>query len=254
MEATVNLDSENLNDFLRCLTNLREVCNDVDIRSGVVRQRSNDLTSVFEMDLTPLLTADATFAITDLKKKLDLLKTFQNQDINLEIVDNGAGDSYFKFSDQYSSIKFIAPTLEFMDNKWMSDEELQNIFSMNEDDLIMQTEISSIITDRIKLVTDNFNTEAIQVIFTGEEASIVASTQSRDQFAKFIEGIPTNVILENSSSNLTTVPFSIDHDTDVVFKMFKDPNQAVSLNKISTTLGDIDISVYARSSIMSDED
>jgi len=118
----------------------------------------------------------------------------------------------------------------------------------------MQTEISSIITDRIKLVTDNFNTEAIQVIFTGEEASIVASTQSRDQFAKFIEGIPTNVILENSSSNLTTVPFSIDHDTDVIFKMYKDPNQAVSLNKISTTLGDIDISVYARSSIMSDED
>jgi len=204
------------------------------------------------MDLSPLLT-DVTLAITDLKKKLDLLKTFQNQDVNIEIVDNGNGNSHFIFSDQYSSIKFVSPTLEFMDNKWMSDDELQNIFSMSDDELILQTDLSSIITDRIRLVTENFNTQAIQVIFDAETASIVASTQSKDQFAKFIEGIATNVVFENCSSNLSTVPFSIDHDTDVEFKMYKDPNQAVSLNKTSTTLGDIDINVYARSAIVGDE-
>ena len=253
MEATLNLNSEDYMDFLRCLTNLKEVCNDVDIRSGVVRQRSNDLTSVFEMDLNPLLT-DVTFAITDLRKKLDLLKTFQNQDVTIKIVDNGSGDSYFVFSDQYSSIKFVAPTLDFMDNKWMSEEELNNIFNMSDDELILEVDLSSIITDRIKLVTDNFNTQAIQVIFVGEEASIVASTQSKDQFAKFVEGITTNVVFEQASSNLSTVPFSIDHDTDVEFKMYKDPNQAVSLNKASTTLGDINFNVYARSAIVSDDD
>ena len=252
MESTVNLDSEQFNDFLRCLTNLKEVCNDVDIREGVIRQRSNDLTSVFEMDLSPLLT-NITLAITDLKKKLDLFKTFQNQDVSIQIVDNEES-SYFVFSDQYSSIKFISPTLDFMDNKWMSDEELQNIFNMTEDELILESDISSIITDRIRLITDNFNTQAIQIIFNGEEASIVASTQSKDQFAKFIEGITTNVVFENSSSVLSTIPFSIDHDTDVEFKMYKDPNQPVSLNNIKTTLGDIDISVYSRSAIVSDED
>jgi hypothetical protein len=205
------------------------------------------------MDLSPLLT-DVTLAVTDLKKKLDLLKTFQNQDVNIEIVDNGNGNSHFTFSDQYSSIKFVSPTLEFMDNKWMSDDELENIFNMSDDELILQTDLSSIITDRIRLVTENFNTQAIQVIFEGEKASIVASTQSKDQFAKFIEDITTNVVFENCSSNLSTVPFSIDHDTDVEFKMYKDPNQAVSLNKTSTTLGDIDINVYARSAIVGDED
>jgi len=253
MEATLNLDSEQFNDFLRCLTNLKEVCNDVDIRSGVVRQRSNDLTCVFEMDLNPLLT-DVTFAITDLRKKLDLLKTFQNQDVTINIVDQGSGESYFTFSDQYSSIKIVAPTLDFMDNKWMSEEELNSIFNMSDDELIMQTDLSSIITDRIKLVTDNFNTQAIQVLFDGDKASIVAATQSRDQFAKFIEGIVTNVEFEKCSSNLSIVPFSIDHDTDVEFKMYKDPAQAVSLNKTSTTLGDIDVTVYARSAIIGDDD
>jgi len=205
------------------------------------------------MDLNPLLT-DVTFAITDLRKKLDLLKTFQNQDVTIKIVDNGSGDSYFVFSDQYSSIKFVSPTLDFMDNKWMSEEELNNIFTMSDDELILEVDLSSIITDRIKLVTDNFNTQAIQVIFIGEEASIVASTQSKDQFAKFVEGITTNVVFEKASSNLSTVPFSIDHDTDVEFKMYKDHAQEVSLNKASTTLGDIDFNVYSRSSIVSDDD
>ena len=205
------------------------------------------------MDLNPLLT-DVTFAITDLRKKLDLLKTFQNQDVTINIVDQGSGESYFTFSDQYSSIKIVAPTLDFMDNKWMSEEELNSIFNMSDDELIMQTDLSSIITDRIKLVTDNFNTQAIQVLFDGDKASIVAATQSRDQFAKFIEGIVTNVEFEKCSSNLSIVPFSIDHDTDVEFKMYKDPAQAVSLNKTSTTLGDIDVTVYARSAIIGDDD
>lgn len=253
MEATINLDSEQYNDFLRCLMNLKEVCNDVDIRNGFVRQRSNDLTSVFEMDLSPLLT-DATFAITDLKKKIDLFKTFLNQDVTITIVDNENGDNHFIFSDQFSSIKFISPTLEFMDNKWMDEDELQNIFNINEEELILQTELSGIITDRIKLVTENFNTQAIQILFDGEEASIVASTQSKDQFAKLVAGIITNIVLETATSILPIVPFVVDHDTDVEFRMYKDPNQEIALNKTSTTLGDIDLNVYARSAIIRDED
>ena len=47
----IEMDAEEFNEFLRCLLNLKEICNDVDIREGKIRQRSNDLTSVFEMDL-----------------------------------------------------------------------------------------------------------------------------------------------------------------------------------------------------------
>ena len=79
----IEFDSEDFNTFLRCLMNLKEICNDVDIRGGMIRQRTNDLTSVFEMDLTSLIT-DAAIPITNLKKKLDLLKTFAGQDVALE--------------------------------------------------------------------------------------------------------------------------------------------------------------------------
>ena len=86
MTRTINLNEEEYNDFLRCLTNLKEICNDVDIRDGVIRQRSNDLTSVFEMNLSPIIN-DASIPITNLKKKLDLLKTFVGQEVTIEIVE-----------------------------------------------------------------------------------------------------------------------------------------------------------------------
>ena len=61
--TSIEIDVEKFSTFLRCLTNLKEICNDVDIRNGVIRQRTSDLTAVFEMDLTSLI-QDATIPIT----------------------------------------------------------------------------------------------------------------------------------------------------------------------------------------------
>jgi hypothetical protein len=125
---------------------------------------------------------------------------------------------------------------------------------MNDDDLILEHDLSSMITERIRIITQSFNTDAIQIMFEGEEASIRAATQAKDQFAKFVTGIPTNMLLENCSALLSTIPFGIDHDTDVEFKMFKDPNQDIALNKFETHLGDIVMKILTRSAIVKDED
>lgn len=250
MATTLNLNAAEFNDFLRCLTNLKEVCNDVDIRDGFIRQRSNDKTSVFEIDMTPVLPG-IDIAISDIKRKLDLLKTFAGQDITLELNDGDPGN--FIFADTFSSLKFISPSLEYIDNKYMTLEELERIFVMNDDDLILEHDLTSMITERIRIITQSFNTDSIQVNFEGEEAVIKAATQAKDQFAKFVEGIATNVILEGCSALLSTIPFGIDHDSEVVFKMFKDPNQDISLNQFVTNLGDINMKIFTRSAIVKDE-
>jgi len=251
MATTLNLNAAEFNDFLRCLTNLKEVCNDVDIRDGYLRQRSNDKTSVFEIDMTPILPG-VSMAISDIKRKLDLLKTFGGQDVTLEIIDSEPG--HFIFADSFSSLKFISPSLQYIDNKFMTEEELERIFVMNDDDLILEYDLTSMITERIRIITQSFNTDAIQVSFAGEEASIKASTQAKDQFAKFVTGITTNMVLESCSALLSTIPFGIDHDTDVEFKMFKDPNQDISLNKFETNLGDINMKILTRSAIVKDDE
>ena len=127
-------------------------------------------------------------------------------------------------------------------------------FVMSDEDLILECELESIITDRIRVITAAFNTKAIQISFDGEEASISAITQGKDQSAKFLRGISTNIVLENSSSNITTVPFTIEHDSDIRFKMVKDEAQAIVLNQFSTNVGDVDFNIYTRSSIVAEDE
>ncbi len=248
---TINLTAAEYNDLLRCLTNLKEVCNDIDIRDGFIRQRSNDKTSVFEIDMTPVLPG-VTMAISDIKRKLDLLKTFSGQEVALEIVEGNPG--HFIFSDTFSSLKFISPSLQYIDNKFMTEPELESIFNLNEDDLILEHKLTTMITERIRIITQSFNTDSIQVSFCGETALVKAATQAKDQFAKFVDDVVMNVVIDNCSALISTIPFSIDHDVEVDFKMYKDPNQDISLNTFSTTLGDINMKIFGRSAIVNDED
>ena len=86
MQVTQNLTVDGFNEFIRVLTNLKEVCNDADIRDGILRQRSNNHTSVFEVDLRPVFD-ESNIALTNLKQKLELLKTFQGQEVEVTIED-----------------------------------------------------------------------------------------------------------------------------------------------------------------------
>lgn len=255
MVTTIEMDAEEYNDFLRCLINLREICNDIDIRGGFIRQRSNDLTAVFELDMTPLVN-EVNLPISNLKKKLDLLKAFAGQEVKIEVTEGETeSESFFIISDAQSSIRFLFPSLDFLDNKYMTEQELDNIFNLEEDDLVLHSDISNVVTERINVITTNFNTQAIRVQFENDTASITASTQSKDQVAKFKDGIETNINFGgNYFSNLSTIPFSIEHDEDLIFKMYKDPDQNVSLNSIKTQLGPVEINIFSRSTIIEDED
>jgi hypothetical protein len=234
------------------LTNLKEVCNDIDVRGGFIRQRSNDKTTVFEIDLTPILQGND-IALTEIKRKLDLLKQYSGQtEVNVEI-ENG-DEGYVIFSDTFTSFKASSPSLSYMDNKFMSQEELDSIFSINEEDLILSHNFSTIITDRVRITTQNFNTRTIQVNFLGEDANVKAITQSKDQSCTLVPHIVTNMIIKNSSALISSVPFGIDHDTDIIFKMYKDPNQDIAWSKFSTTYGGISLNIYTRSSIVSEEE
>lgn len=249
----IEFESEDFNTLLRCLINLKEICNDVDIRNGWIRQRTNDLTSVFEMNLTTLI-SQATIPITNLKKKLDILKTFSGHDVIIEIFEGDTeGDSYFTVSDDQTLIKFLFPSLEFMDNKYMSEEEKNNIFMLDDDDLMLHDLLNTTTTERIRIITDNFNTQSLQIKFSVDKATITASTQSKDQTAKFKTDIPTNIEFDgNYTSNLSAVPFCIEHDTDLDFKMHKDQTQNLAYNQIKTALGSVEINVYSRAAIIED--
>jgi len=257
MTTRIEFDGEQFNTFLRCLSNLKGICNDVDIRGGIIRQRTNDLTSVFEIDLTTLI-GNVAIPITNLKNKFDILKTFAGRDVvNIEIFEaDTESESYYIIRDDQYAIKTNFPSLDFMDNKYMSEDERDGIFLLDDEEMILHTQLSSMDTDRVRVVVDNFNTKSIQFRFENDKAMFGTSTQSKDQKATFKSDIPINVEFGENAyiSNLSAIPFCIEHDNQLDFKMFKDPQQNMTYNKIKTELDIVDVCIYSRSALVEDID
>jgi len=248
---TVNLSAEEYANFLRCLSSLRDICTDVDVREGVVRQRSDDKFSVFEINLVPII-QDLNIPVSDLKQKLDLFKIFTGADQEVEI---STDERHFSISDQYSILKFDNPDLDFMNNQYMADDELNRVFVRNEEDVIMTTEIPEAISERIRVITSSFHVKSMQVEFEGERASVTTRTQAKDQYARVLADITTERVMPQCFSNLVFTPFIIDHDNDIDFKMYLfDEENGVCINSFKTTIADVDISVYGRSSLVEAEE
>lgn len=245
---TVNLTMEDYEQFIRTLSILKDICNDVDIRGGIIRQRTNDSANVFEIDMTPII-GTINLPLVLLKQKIDLLKIFmnqsgQNQSVHITCEDGGTST----FSDEFSTLTFGAPELEYMDNKFIPTEELESIFTLNEEDVILKTDFDQTISDRMRIIAASFNVNSTQILFEGENASVYMETQGKDQSAKIL----SNIILEQPmtcTSSLVNTPFIIDHDGKIELKMYNYAEQICS-NKFVTGIQDIDITVYGRSSLI----
>jgi hypothetical protein len=254
MINTIVLDSEQYETFLNLLTSMKDICNDIDIQEGIIRQRSNDKNALFELDFSTILPS-MSFVLIDLKKKLDLLKIFVGQD-NITIKsykDEPDIQNYFEFSDNYTRITFKEPSSDFIDNKFVTEQESSTTFAHNEADLLLQTNLSMLITNRVKIITTSFNTPAIQIFFDGEEASLRARTQSKDQTANILTNIQTNIMLEKCFVNITAIPFTIEHDSDMEMSMYQEPNN-ISMNILKTSCGTVDIVIYTKSVIISEDE
>lgn len=239
--TTMVLDSSKFGDFIRVLSIFKDLCDDVTIRNGVIRQKSNDNISVFEIDLTPLV-GEVSIAISNLKQKLDLFKSFMGQEVTIN-----SNNVFFKFSDNYSNLNFKNPTLEFMYNKFISEEEINRVLSMEEESLMLNTSISKMISDRIKIITGGFNVNNLVVSFNNGSSNIMTINRAKDQSAWFMQ----NIISECQTvckTDISVTPFIIDHDNDINFKIYENDNNRV-LSKFSTTISDINITIYCRSQL-----
>jgi len=243
---TVSLSGEKYDELIRCISLVREECNDLDIRDGMIRQRTNDISAVFELDLSPLIPG-LNLPLTNLKQKIDLLKCFAEREVEITVDERD-----FSFTDEYSTLRFDTPNLEFMDNKFMPDEEMDSVFTVDESDLLLTCSIEKVISERMKIITAGFNVNNIQVVFNGTDASIVTRSQSKDQHAKLVSGIMADREI-NAVTNIVAIPFVIDHDGDMTFKMYNIQDN-VCMNMISTAISDIDINVYCRSNLVNPEE
>jgi len=239
------LNNERFKKFINCLSILKDNCNDVDIKDGIVRQHINSRYCIFELDLAPLID-DLDIPIFELKKKLDILKAFKNSESITIFVD----ELTYSFSDSFSRVKFNKLPQNMLDNTFITDEELEHMFVLNSNDLILDCEINKTISSRIKNISQNFDVNTFRIVFEDNKASIISTSQDKNQEAMFLSNIeiPHEV---NAVANIFTTPFIIDHDDVIKFELYE--IQGDCFGKIKTKISDIDVIIYTNA-ILVDED
>lgn len=241
----VTIHQKDFSNFLRCLALLIDKCNDVQIHAGVIRQRSNFKESIFEMDLSPLIT-DTDIIMSNFKQKLPMLKQLSQQG---EVVIISTDDN-LSFIGRQSKYKFDNPRKDFMDNKFMPDEEFRNLFTLAEDSLIVEYPFEKDSCQLMKVTSKQFSIVSFQMLFEGNEASLIASPLSKDQYCKIEAGIPVKKPVQGYS-NIVTTPFLLDHDGDILLKMYN-LQETVCVNKFKTLVGKTTVIVYGRSQLIED--
>ena len=239
---SLSISSDKYEILLRSLSIFRDVCNDIDIRKGMIRQRSNDKTTIIQVDLRSILD-DSSLPIVYIKSKLDMIKMFSGNDVTIDTFKDD-----FKISDQYSSLKFAYPDLDYLDNRFLSQSDLDNIFVLDENKLLVSFKLSKVVTDRMKIVADGFNINTFTVCMQGETSLIKADSRAKDQHAIFVKDVVNNRIYEAETSPVV-FPFLVDHDHELTFEMY-DLDKFV-INKYMCKISDIEIVIYSRSQFAS---
>ena len=257
MDTTIVLSSDLYEEFFQCIANLRDICTDVIIKDGFIRQRTDDKNSIFEMDLTDLFGEPVTIPISYFKSKFDLYKVFLGQEVTIKIHEDedDEGSSWYEIADNLSRIKFDFPFLSYMQNEFVTEEELAAIFTCSEDDLILETLIEKTITERIKTITSNYQAHFVRMDFAGETLSIGAVDPAKTNRVYFLENLAVEMNFEEPYlANMTRIPFMINHDTSYNFKLFKQPEEMITQNKITTSIGAVPINIYCKSQLITEDD
>ena len=250
---TITMNNEQFDMLLRSLSNLSDDYNDVEIREGIIRARSISRTMICDIDLRPII-GETTLPLLLLKQKLELLKCFKNSnEVNLDFIDNGEN---FRFNDDLTSLTFrnISDPQNWVDNKHMTEQELQSVTGIDEDDVLLTTSVDQVTSNRIKTIASVFNVEKIQFDFHENAADMFCKGQ--EQSAKFLKDIPTEQELD-AETNISVSPFNIDHDDDIrinLYKVITQQNKEWVLTKVETSIGDVNIIIYVSKSALNSKE
>ena len=106
-----------VSNIVRSLSLLKDHCNDVTIREGILRQRSNDRVMIFEFNFTPLI-GNCNIVLPVFKEQLPLLKALSEKEVTIITTEKAV-----TFSSQRSMLTFDAPKPAYVDNKFIPTEE-----------------------------------------------------------------------------------------------------------------------------------
>ena len=224
-EYTLKFDRPTFSKLLGTLKIIENICNDVEIREGIIRAKTNNNKGVLDINLQSIF-QDKNLLISMLKMRLGLLKTFE-LDMNTQ-VDGDASIilqsnlQNYEFMDSLSKMTFRRPAPKFLDNPFIEDSEFNNIVSGCKDDsLIFTYTISAYLKQRLSTVCEGFRVDSIKFEFHGNYAKLGIETKSKEETSKNAAEIPLLQNIDNKMFTMINMPLTLQIASDVKISCYK---------------------------------
>ena len=248
--SKVTLNEKHWKSLCKTLQGISKQCNDAVINDGVIRQRSNDASAIFEVDMTSML-GSSTFTLSNIKEELKRLKDLTGQ-VTIE-----ADQNKVVFSDGVSSYNMPAPDKNYLDNKYMSKEDLDSLLrsvSQRTSPLIKHT-IEKKNLKRIRNAASTFHANSYKVVFEDNSASITVEGYGGSKDLKPSMDITKNIPLSEPTTGYMRLPISpygsFDYNGDVGWEIYR--GDKAFLSKNYGDIGDLTATTYTRGELKNDE-
>jgi len=237
----IELPSEKFSKFTSMLSIVSKMCTDLTIKDGIVCQSSDRRSSILNIDISGII-GESTVLISGVSSKVDLLEPFRKQsvDMSLEITNN-----HYSFKDNLSKLEFTKPIEEYLNNKFISSDELRSKLMINEDENIFEYQISKFLIERLTALQRGLAASTIRFEFTGNKVDIVVSASDNPSSTAIgklvtIEGLNKDV---NGICVFPIQPFLLGGDHINVTGIFRGDGENILL-KLNTDINEIPINIW----------
>jgi len=244
---SIILDTNQYESLFSAITMIKDQCNDVNITSGIIRQRSDTEIVVYDIDLSDII-GDMDLPLVGIKLKADLLKMFVGND-DIEIDSN---DDLYYVKDEFSKVSFVVPNKQFIENKFVEENELAQMFNFDDRTLVFKHNLSNKICERMRVIANNYEINAFTIEFLGDVATIKANNVAKDQMAILASDIPLEIPIKDKVCNIATNLLITEHDSELSFEMYSDGNN-ILISKVDSSIKGINYTIHNRTRLMEAE-
>lgn len=249
---SIELPNEEFSKFTSIIGIVSKMCTDLTIKDGIICQSSDRRSSILYIDVNSIL-GESTVLISGVSSKVDLLEPFRKQgvDMQLDITNN-----FYSFRDDLSKLEFTKPIEEYLNNKFISTEELQSKLMIDNDGCIFEYQISKFLIERLVALQRGLSASTIRFEFLENKVDVVVSASDNPSTTTVGKLVTIDNLFNKNVKGICVFPiqpFLLGGDQVNVEGIFRGDGENILL-KLNTDINEIPINIWCIAKLIEPED
>lgn len=249
--VSIELPNEEFSKFTSILGIVSKMCTDLTIKDGIICQSSDRRSSILSIDINTII-GESTVLISGVSSKVDLLEPFRKQGVDMQL---DITNSYYSFKDSLSKLEFTKPIEEYLNNKFISSNELQSKLMVDDNGYIFEYQISKFLIERLVALQRGLSASTIRFEFAGNKVDIVVSASDNPSTTT----IGKLVTIEDINKDVKGIcvfpiqPFLLGGDQVNVEGIFRRDGENILL-KLNTDVNEIPVNIWCIAKLIEPDD